>query len=117
MKIRTQRLPVLTVKWGVRGSNAIQGLECAIRAPEGDWQVCAWPRGRLVPPKDDLYTYINLVNGSPFNSTITSPADIGKPVEDFTEKAVKGRYQLRIVWFEPERPRRRRKKLFSYTVN
>ena len=46
----------------------------------------------------------------------SSPADIGKPVKDFTDKAVKGKYQLRIVWFEPEKPTRRRQKIFSYVV-
>lgn len=67
-------------------------------------------------PKDDLYTYINLLDGRPFNSTITSPNDIGKPVTDLTSQAVKGKYALRIRWVEPERPRRRRQKVFSYTV-
>jgi hypothetical protein len=116
MKIRTHRVPVLTVRWGVRGRNAIQGVECAVRSPKSDWRVCALPKGRVEPPKEDLYTYVSLLDGSPFNSTISSPADLGKPVEDLTKSAVKGKYQLRIRWFEPERPARRRQKVFSYVV-
>ena len=96
--------------------NAIQGVECAVRSPTGEWHVCTWPKGRVEPPKGDLYTYVNLLDGKPFNTTITSPADLGKPVKDLTEGAVKGKYQLRIRWFEPEKPTRRRQRIFSYVV-
>jgi len=116
MKIRTHRVPVLTVRWGVRGQNAIQGVECAVRSPRVDWRVCAWPKGRLEPPREDLYTYVNLLDGNPFNSIVTSPVDLGKPVEDFTGRAVKGKYQLRIRWFEPDKPARRRQRVFSYVI-
>ena len=75
-----------------------------------------WPKGQLQLPKDDLYTYVNLLNGQPFNSTIASPADIGKSVSDLTAQTVKGTYLLRIRWVEPERPRRARQKVFSYDV-
>lgn len=76
----------------------------------------AWPKGQVQLPKDDLCTYVNLLDGQPFNSTIASTADIGRPVMDLTAKAVKGTYTLRIRWVEPERPRRVRQKLFSHHV-
>lgn len=116
MKVRTQRLPVLTARWGVRGSLPIQAVECAVQSPAGKWHVCAWPKGTVQPPQERLYTYVNLLDGKPFNSTIASPADIGKPVQDLTQRAIKGEYQLRITWHEPEKPTRKRQKTFTYLV-
>ncbi|MCP8999859.1 hypothetical protein NFC73_08960 [Pseudarthrobacter sp. RMG13] len=115
-KIGTTRIPVVTVRWAVRGSNAsIQGVECSVRGPSGKWRQLAAPKGKLDLPKENLYTYINLVDELPFNSVVASPVNIGKPVSDAVALAKKGRYQLRIRWYEDDKPRRR-EKVFSYVV-
>lgn len=82
MKVGTQRLPVATIRWTVRGEGEAQGVECAVRSPSGSWQRCASPSGRLQLPKSDLCAYVNLVDGQPFNTTIASPAGIRAPVTD-----------------------------------
>lgn len=116
MKVGGQRLPVLTIRWNLRGSSSIQGVSCAVRLPSGAWRECKSPRGSLDPPKDGLFTHVNLVDGETFNATIASPADIGKPVTDLTGRAVKGKYALRIQWVEPEIPSRVRRKEFLHVV-
>lgn len=108
--------PVLCARWDVRGSDTIQGVECRVRSPNGGWKVCTWPRGRLAIPKDDLYTYINLTNGQPFNTTLSSPLDYGRATEDITDLAVKGKYKLRLTWHEEDHPKRKRQQTFSYTL-
>lgn len=115
-KIRTTRVPTVTVRWSVRGSNtAIQDVECAIQGPSGKWVSLAYPKGKLDVPKENLFTYINLLNERPFNSVISSPADMGKPVVNATASARLGRYRLRIRWYEGVK-KRRREKIFSYVV-
>lgn len=115
-KIGTTRIPVVTVRWAVRGSNAsIQIVECSVQGPSGKWRQLAYPKGKLDLPNENLFTHINLVNEMPFNSVVTSPANIGKPVSDAVALAKIGRYQLRIRWHEDDK-RRRREKVFPYVV-
>ena len=113
----TFRLPVLTIRWEVRGAGELQGVECAVQPPSGDWQVCSTPKGSISLPKSNMYTYVDLRNGRTFNTTIASPADIGKPVTDLTAEAVPGRCSLRIRWYEPHRPSRQRQTTFTHIVS
>lgn len=91
MKIGTTRVPVLTVRWAARGTTSIQGVECAVRGPLGKWYQCSTPKGTLDLRNEHLYTYIHLVTQRPFNSTVSSPTDFGKPLNDIVNLAVKGR--------------------------
>lgn len=116
MKIGTTRVPILTARWGVHGVKSVNGVECAVRGPSGKWQVCSWPKGTLDLPKDDLYTHINLVTERPFNATSSSPANIGKPVRSILDQAVKGSYELRVRWYESDKPKKVREKVFSRQV-
>ena len=112
----TFRLPVLTIRWEVRGTGELQGVECAVKPPSGDWQVCSSPKGSISLPRTNMYTYVDLRNGRTFNTTVASPADLGKPVTDLTAEAVPGRYTLRIRWYEPYRPSRQRETTFAHIV-
>jgi hypothetical protein len=81
-----------------------------------NWRRLTWPTGQVDPPKDNLYTYIGLIDGRPFNATVTSLADIRQPAQDLTDQAVKGRYELRIRWVNASRPSRTREKTHSHMV-
>jgi hypothetical protein len=117
MKIGTVVTPVLTARWEVRGPNAsIQGVEMAVQGPSGKWKKLAYPKGNLVVPKSSLQTYIDMTTETPFSTVVSSPADIGKPVRSTVELARKGRYKLRIYWYENDRPKRRHEKVFSHFV-
>lgn len=116
MRVRTKRIPVLTIRWGLLGVGEAQGVECAVRSPKGEWSTCAWPKGTLRPPKENLYTYVNLLTGETFNTQISSPVDFGKPVVDFTDGLVAGEYVLRLRWFEAERPTKQHERTFAHVV-
>lgn len=115
-KIGTRRVPTLAIRWSVRGSKSnIQGVLCATQGPSGEWFTFSHPKGVVNLPKEDLFTYINLLSEKPFNSTITSPSDIGKPVTDAAGKISLGRYKLRICWYEGNK-KRQHEKIFSFIV-
>lgn len=115
-KQRTSLLPVLEIRWGVRGTGELQEVECAVQAPTGTWQTCSWPSGNIALPRNNLYSYVDLRTGKPFSSTIASAADIGKSISDLTADAVPGKYTLRITWYEPDKPARQRRVTFTHTV-
>lgn len=116
LKQRTHLLPVLRIEWSVRGTGVLQDVECAVRSPSGTWRTCSSPKGTVSLPRRNLYTYVDLRNGHTFNTTIASPVDHGKPVTDLTGDAVPGKYALRIRWYEPNKPSRRRQTIFTHVV-
>lgn len=116
LKQFTHLLPVLKAQWEVRGTGELQNVECAVQSPSGAWQPCSSPTGTLTLPKRNMYTYIDLRNGHPFNTTIASPVHHGKPVTDLTGDAVTGKYVLRIRWYEPTKPSQQREVTFTHIV-
>lgn len=114
--VRTKRIPVLTVRWSLRGIGAIQGLECWTKAPGQDWRKLAHPKGTVTAPKDGFMTHVNLIDGRPFNSVVYSPVDYGKPVTDATGQRVNGTYKLRLDWSDADKPTKRRRVEFKHKV-
>lgn len=109
-------VPVVKATWAVRGSEPAQGVVVQVRDPRKTWRTCSSPKGTVSVPTDRLYTYVDLRNGTPFNATAHSPADLGKPVEDLRGQAILGQYRLRITWSEPSRPKKRYRVEYRHKV-
>ncbi|WP_460785222.1 hypothetical protein [Microbacterium tumbae] len=115
VKVRTTVVPVLRVDWGVRGHADIHDVLCTVSGPQGNTRDLTWPNGTVQMGKD-FFTYVSLIDGAPFNTLISSPVDIGKPVTSMLDRAVTGRYTLRVRWSEEIRPSKLRERTFSHTV-
>lgn len=108
-------VPQLRVDWGVRGDAAIHDVTCSVRNPKGAWSNVAWPKGTVEMGKK-FFTRISLLDGRTSNSSISSPSAVAKPRASLTDRAVKGKYTLRIQWTEEVKPSKVREKSFSHTV-
>lgn len=115
VKVRTAVVPVLRVDWGVRGDAEIHDVLCTVSGPQGNTKDLTAPKGTVQMGKN-FFTYVSLIDGAPFNTLISSPVDIGKPVTSMLDRAVRGRYTLRLRWSEKVLPSKIRERTFFHTV-